>query len=282
MIYLLILSIILIIFIIFLNSNTKSNFARLKLIQKFTFINKKEYNILKYFYLKDKTINEKFNKPIIFQTYNDKEKIPKNVFDNIKNFAKDNYLYCIYDDNEVIEFLNYFYHPIVKETFLSLKMGAHKADLARYCFLYIYGGIYLDIKTELIMDLKTIFNDENCFYSVIGNDRNHIYQGVIASPKNHPLFLYLINHIVYNINDVDYLLYTKYLYLQIKTYLEKDFLNADSYYNKNYKFTLFQENCSNNSSSCYDGLDRYNLCCYIYDKNNIPIIKSRRSNYPFH
>ena len=30
--------------------------------------------------------------------------------------------------------------------FKDLKIGAHKADFFRYCILYIYGGIYIDIK----------------------------------------------------------------------------------------------------------------------------------------
>jgi hypothetical protein len=43
---------------------------------------------------------------------------------------------------------------------------------------------------------------------------------------------------------------------------------------------IFKEKCSNDSNLCHDGLDKYNLCCWIYDKNT-RIIKTRYSDYPW-
>ena len=80
----------------------------------------------------------------LFQTYFNKEIIPDYIFKNIELYAK-NYKYFLLDDNDALIFLNkYFKYKIVNK-FNSLKLGAHKADLLRYCLLYIYGGIYIDI-----------------------------------------------------------------------------------------------------------------------------------------
>jgi hypothetical protein len=43
---------------------------------------------------------------------------------------------------------------------------------------------------------------------------------------------------------------------------------------------LFEEKCTVNDAECSEGLDRYGLCCYIYD-NNDKIIKSRYSDFPW-
>lgn len=45
-------------------------------------------------------------------------------------------------------------------------------------------------------------------------------------------------------------------------------------------YELWQEKCFKNGASCYDGLDRYGLCCFIY-KNKVPIIKVRYAGYPW-
>ena len=47
-----------------------------------------------------------------------------------------------------------------------------------------------------------------------------------------------------------------------------------------YNLYLFNEKCSYNAKDCYDGLDRYNKCCYVYD-NNIKIIKVRYADFPW-
>ena len=50
--------------------------------------------------------------------------------------------------------------------------------------------------------------------------------------------------------------------------------------NKSNNYYLFQENCDRNKNNCYDGLDKYGFCCFIYDNNN-KIIKNRYADYPW-
>ena len=53
-------------------------------------------------------------------------------------------------------------------------------------------------------------------------------------------------------------------------------------FNKGYTtdYYIFDEICNRDSGNCNDGLDRYGLCCYIYDGES-PIIKTRYSDYPW-
>ena len=215
---------------------------------------------------------------IIFQTYHNKKKIPTMIYNNIKKYAPE-YAHYIYNDIDSINFLSYYFKPIVLKTFNDLQLGAHKADLLRYCLIYIYGGIYLDIKIELIKPISEIITNDEIIYSVLSNAKDHIFQAVIASTSSNPFFLNLINYIVDNKNPVDYLDYCKDFYNNILKDTKTP-VTLGINYGYQQKYYLFEEICNPDASKCYDGLDRYGQCCYIYD-NNLPIIKCRYASYPW-
>ena len=48
------------------------------------------------------------------------------------------------DNEQALLFLNGHF-PEVVEVWDGLKTGAFKADLLRYCLLYFYGGVWLDL-----------------------------------------------------------------------------------------------------------------------------------------
>lgn len=222
---------------------------------------------------------------VIISTYHTKEYIPFKVFDNINKYAVD-YKYIIFDDNDIIEFLRKYYKPEVLETFNTLSMGAHKADLFRYCYLYEFGGIYLDIKTELIKDIDTIFNKKSInLYTVICNSKECIYQGIIATVPKNPIFIDLINHILISVKTPlniknNYLIFTKYFYDRLKEIYGLEKLINGKMVSLNLNTYLFNEECTINLNDCNDGLDRYGLCCYAYD-NGVQIIKIRYPDYPW-
>ena len=220
---------------------------------------------------------------VIHQTYYDKTKIPNKVFQNIKKYAPD-YKHIIYDDNDCINYISTYFGKELVNLFNSLEKGAHKADLFRYCVLYNEGGIYLDIKTELITPINNIFFKPNTVYSVLSINKKTIYQGVIATPPNNKLFLKLIYFMLKIKKPIKmYIIFTKHMYAAISRELNKNKIYSGYNINSefpNYNYELFTEKCSNNSSNCYDGLDKYNICCNIY-KNNKKIIKTRYSDYPW-
>ena len=214
----------------------------------------------------------------IYQTYYNKKNIPNEIYDNINQFAPE-YKHYIYDDNECIEFLDSYFNPIVLDTFFELESGAHKADLIRYCLLYIYGGIYIDIKTELIKPISEIFTKLSTIYCTVDYRNTSVYQGIIAAPKMNNFFLKLINYIVDTRNPQKYLDFCNDFYNNIFIETSKE-IKPGEIIGKNNTFYLFKEKCSQDGELCYDGLDRYGMCCFIYD-NKEPIIKSRRASYPW-
>jgi mannosyltransferase OCH1-like enzyme len=139
------------------------------------------------------------NKLYLFQTYKEKKLIPRKVYNNISKYAP-NYQHIIYDDDDCQRFIQSKYGSSGLDTWKTLKEPAHKADFWRYCILYEYGGIYLDIKTELVKPLDEIFQDRQLMYSVTCTDRpNHcIYNGILCTPPKNPFFLDLIYHCIKN------------------------------------------------------------------------------------
>lgn len=218
----------------------------------------------------------------IISTHRSKDYIPLKVYKNISEYAP-NYKHIIFDDKDIIIFLKKYYRPEVLEAFNSLK-GPHKADLFRYCYLYKFGGIYLDIKTELIKNIDSIFNKKDInLYTVISSTRSRIHQGIIAAIPKNPIFIYLINDIL-NINKPvkSYHHFTRYFSNKLKEiYGLKQLENGEMISsNKNIRTYLFEEKCTKDQNDCKDGLDRYNRCCHVYD-NGSKIIKTRYSDYPW-
>lgn len=222
---------------------------------------------------------------ILWQTYNHIDKIPEKVYKNLKKFAP-NYKHNIYNDEQCITFFKEHFDNRVIDAFNTLENNAHKADLWRYCILYVYGGVYLDIKTELLMPLENIFTNRSLLYTVIANEDSMIYNGIIASPPKNKIFIQLIEHMIQNKHTKSYNTFITYFYDTLKKDSKNNTIKKGLNKLNNYIDTyLFRENCTQNSSDCPDGLDRYRVCCYVYhgdiiDRNKI--IKVRYSDYPWH
>lgn len=214
---------------------------------------------------------------IIIQTYISRDKVPQKVFDNIKKFAP-NYKHYFFSHDDRLKFIKNNYDNSVVDAYNNTKNMAHQADLFRYCYLYIHGGVYLDIKIELIKPLDEIFK-ENYTYTALSIVRNSVCQGIIATPPKNKLFLNLINFFKEIQGNIAYHTFTKDFYSKVKDDINSE-LKEGLNVGKNMNYYLFREKCTHNKSDCYDGLDNKGLCCYIYD-NNEPIIKVRYSDYPW-
>ena len=236
-------------------------------------------SILTFLFIKKFVIENYNNIPkTIIQTYIKKDRVPKKVFDNIKQFAPD-YQYTFFDDDECLNFIINNYDKSVVDCYNNLSNKAHKSDLFRYCYLYKHGGIYLDIKIELIKPIKDIFIDNKCLYTVLSIVNNTLFQGLIATPPKNKIFLDLINFIKTKKEPFEYHTFTKDFYNKIYNDTKKP-LKEELNIGKNMNYYLFKEKCTSNKEDCYDGLDNKGLCCFLYDKNQ-PIIKVRYADYPW-
>ena len=282
------------------NSNDRNKYMKYIYFKNYYYNNYDKNNLFYLLKNPEELINGETSKiipNILFQTYYDKMKIPQYIFDNVKKYAPE-YKYYIYDDKDAIKFLETYFDKKVSNRFKSLKKGAHKADLLRYCFLYINGGIYLDIKTILIKPLDEIFINKTYFYSCI-SAVEWVYQGVLATPPRNILFLSLIDKIVNSSNIslyLNYLLYCKDMYNKIKKDIRNNSLNnkLNSGINNGLNnklnnginngliqdYYLFEEKCNNTTDNNCSKLDRYGFCCSIYD-NNEKIFIGRDPSFPW-
>lgn len=111
----------------------------------------------------------------------------------------------LYDDSKCLEFIQDYFDKRVVRCYQQLIPGAFKADLWRYCKLYIDGGIYIDLGMELKMGLDKLVEDYDV---VVVKDSNYfseycLWNGfIITYPKN-KLFLYVIDVICSKIEKLD-------------------------------------------------------------------------------
>jgi hypothetical protein len=152
----------------------------------------------------------------IFQIYHDKTLI-QDVVKNDLMRLNPTYKYTIFDFNDGIKFVNNnFESQFAKKiiTYLTnLDKYAHKSDLLRYCLLYKYGGVYIDVdlKQTLPLDLIINMSGNSEFITSFGvegnlnkveysnfNNQVHplIANGFLFSIPNNPILLELINHIL--------------------------------------------------------------------------------------
>ena len=155
----------------------------------------------------------------IFQIYHDKNLI-KDIVKNEITHLNPNYKYKLYDFDEGIEFIKLNFERKLSEKIIlyikNLERYAHKSDLLRYCLIYIYGGVYLDIDLKQKLPLDNIINmaknaDLITSFGICGNinrmtktefnKNNNLYHPLVSNgflfsiPKN-PILLELIKKII--------------------------------------------------------------------------------------
>ena len=146
----------------------------------------------------------------IIQTWENKNFEPEfqQIVDNWK-INNPNYEYILFDANEREEFIKNNFDINILNIYNCIIPGAYKVDLFRYCYLYIYGGVYIDIDTLCLGKLDDFMLSNIEFIVPIDlninpNEGNHnLACGFIASIPKHPILLECINKIVNNVkNDI--------------------------------------------------------------------------------
>lgn len=129
-----------------------------------------------------------------------------NVIKLINKYFPD-WNYYHFTDEKIIEYLKN--NPLKEfpnciNRFNELPIGAWKADLFRYYFLYINGGVFIDDDAmihynidDIIKDYSGIFIKSNFFESF-----EHIFNGFIYITPKHPIIYEALKHIL-EINYID-------------------------------------------------------------------------------
>jgi len=243
--------------------------------------------------------NNRYIPKTVHCTYHNKDKIPKRVIENLKKYCK-GYEIKIYDDDNCKKIIKQVNPSLVKR-FDNLAQGAHKADLFRYCVLYLYGGVYVDIKTDFVKDLDKIIdhNKKNTLYTVLMVNRptekresklikylrmnlnipnGQIYQGFIASYPKNPIFIELITHIYNTKYVLRYGFSISRFYDLIRNETKHKLVegvNKTKKYGNLILFSEFDKKITKNEQlDCRDGY-------WKVFKNNKVLFKTRYNSYPW-
>ena len=75
------------------------------------------------------------------------------------------------------------YFPDFLKTYESLEYPIMKVDALRYAWLYIYGGVYMDLDIELTKPLDKLFNQDADLYLVKSGNIGSVYTNSFLASK---------------------------------------------------------------------------------------------------
>lgn len=151
----------------------------------------------------DNVLKNKQNIPkIIIQTYHTfDEKVQISKKKLIEN--NNNYEYKFFNDNDCLNFIYNNFDKNVFNTYKSLIPPAFKADLFRYCYLYINGGVYCDIDLKCDKSFDNLINSNTIDLIVPfdGKEKPGLYQAFMIAKPGLYIFKLAIDQIIKNVNN---------------------------------------------------------------------------------
>lgn len=140
---------------------------------------------------------------IIYQTGGSRLQPPyiHDVVDALKRLNPE-YEYRFYDDMDCREVISRNFGPEVVKAYDSLIPGAFRADLWRYCMLYLYGGVYIDHKLIPLSPLRDVIRKDDALVICLEPKGGiGLYNAFIACIPQHPLMKAAIDLCVSNVSN---------------------------------------------------------------------------------
>lgn len=140
------------------------------------------------------------------------ESVTKDKYPNFSRFAgswnQTNWEYKFWSDQDASNFISVHFPREVKEAYDALVPGPFRADLFRYCVLFIYGGVYADVDVLSESNLEMIL-EPNVGFMIpldVGTKGIHdtsycLWNGLIFSAPGHPFLAMAIKNVVNRINN---------------------------------------------------------------------------------
>jgi hypothetical protein len=137
---------------------------------------------------------------IIFQTMYTRY-LPSNMRNAIRSWIINNpeYRYEFFDDRRIHRFIQTFQDGKYYDFYLRITHGRVRSVFWKYCILYAYGGVYVDIDTVCRKPLSVMINSNCDFISGI-DESGEIPNWYLSSPAKHPILLLAIEKMVVSIN----------------------------------------------------------------------------------
>jgi mannosyltransferase OCH1-like enzyme len=129
---------------------------------------------------------------VIVQTMKSRS-VPSSMLHAARSWIERNpeYEYRFFDDDAAAAFVHRHFGQDVQDAYDRMPFGAGKADLFRYCFLFLHGGVYADIDTVCLRPLETVLRQSDVFVvpkrvrSRASSER--LWNAFMASVPGHPL-----------------------------------------------------------------------------------------------
>ncbi len=221
---------------------------------------------------------------VLYLTYSDYQKVPLKVWQRLDEMAPE-YDIQFYDDTACIDFLSKYFKSEVVKRFNSLVLGAHKADLFRYCLLYVYGGVYFDIKIKPDVPLHQMFDHErtDIFYGVVSY-YGRLFQGVLATYPRNEIFLTLLDHIMATSDDLvatSYSIFTAHFRDILQHMLGYTLVSGEHFLNSQLgSIILFKELNQRENNETEDRKKGF-YGIYTNEAGLIRLMKTRYSDFPW-
>lgn len=144
--------------------------------------------------------------PYLIMQTNEKQEIPEKMFEATNTILESNpeYEYVYFTDQGAREFLQKYFDQRLVDAYDKIIPGAYKADLFRYCFLWIRGGVYIDMGMASLKELDTIIRPDDTFVAPEDNGTNGIYNAFMACTPAHPIIKEAIVLSIQNIENENY------------------------------------------------------------------------------
>lgn len=155
------------------------------------------------FFIKKKQNNEMETKipRNIIQTYKNND-IHNFIYNNIMNLLSINqdFNYYFITDDIGIDLIKTHFDEHTLEAFNRLNLGASKGDFLRYISIYVYGGVYLDLDSNINISLSS-FIDSNIEHLFFMDYSKNIQQWCFMVSQKNGIILKIIEEMVKRIYD---------------------------------------------------------------------------------
>jgi mannosyltransferase OCH1-like enzyme len=171
-----------------------------------------------------------------------------------KHYTDDDIM-IFFSENPLDEF------PNVVAKFFTFNYGEHRADLFRYYFLYVKGGVYIDSDAMITENIDQIVKDNDFFTVNSSYFPNTVFQGFLgASPKNELIYKALKD--IYSIQKSDLLREFHILCKNLYMFIKEDTTNS--------KKTLFEEVFGNDDEAHVKDENNQVILIHYHTKKIIP------------
>ena len=127
--------------------------------------------------------------------------LPRIVQQNVASFKAfhDEHDYRLFLEQDVIDLIRDKFPPSVLEAYYALKPYAYRADLARYCLLHEYGGLYADLSYFFVASVPMPEDRLTVFRGNLVSSPWDTSNGIIYAPPGHKVFECAIDLVCANV-----------------------------------------------------------------------------------